>query len=65
MDQQALNKLKEECPNVITACVDLRNWDETKKTVLGFGVIDILINNAGIVGSMPGFEDIDQTELLK
>ena len=31
-----------------TLCVDLADWDATRKAVEGVGNIDLLVNNAGI-----------------
>ncbi|ODM97275.1 L-xylulose reductase [Orchesella cincta] len=52
-----LDALKEEFPNVSTICVDLRDWDETRRLVKSIAPIDHLVNNAAISGTS-FFEDI-------
>ncbi|XP_026725278.1 L-xylulose reductase-like [Trichoplusia ni] len=51
-----LEKLKEEYPAIETVCVDLRNWEETRKAVDSLGVFDGLVNNAGIAIIEPFLE---------
>ena len=36
-----------QCPSIHTVCVDLADWDATRKAVEDIGVIDLLVNNAG------------------
>lgn len=43
-------------PNVHTICVDLQNWDETKKAVESLVPLDHLVNNAGIAKRKPLIE---------
>lgn len=49
--QSYLDALKEEFPNVTTICVDLRDWDETRRLVKSVAPIDHLVNNAAISGT--------------
>ncbi|XP_067128102.1 L-xylulose reductase-like [Centruroides vittatus] len=62
--QANLDSLKAEVPSIHTVCVDLANWDETKKAVQGLGDIDLLVNNAafGIINTFGtiGPEDFDK-----
>ena len=46
--QADLDSLKQECEGINTVCVDLADWDATKKAVEAIGPIDLLVNNAGI-----------------
>lgn len=46
-------------PSVETVCVDLSNWDETKKSVESIDDIDLLVNNAG-VGERTVLGEIDE-----
>ncbi|CAL8122220.1 unnamed protein product [Orchesella dallaii] len=48
-----LKSLTEEFPNVIPICVDLENWEETRKAVEPIEPLDCLINNAGVVEPLP------------
>jgi len=45
-------------------CVDLTNWDETKKAVEQLGQIDLLVNNAAVLYRQT-FLDIDQESISK
>lgn len=45
--QANLDTLKAEVPSIHTVCVDLADWDKTKKAVEELGNIDLLVNNAG------------------
>ena len=54
--QSDLESLEKEVPGIHTICIDLSDWDLTKKTVQGIikeGAIDLLVNNAGINVVMP------------
>lgn len=52
-----LKELKEKCPNIITICLDLSNWDETRTKLLNLpDKIDGLVNNAGIAIIKPFME---------
>lgn len=46
---QAVQQLKVDLPSVTAEVVDLSDWDETKRIILGFGEIDHLVNNAGVL----------------
>lgn len=37
-----------ECPGLQTVCVDLMDWDATRKAVGALGPMNCLVNNAGI-----------------
>lgn len=45
---ETIKKVKEELPNVTAEVVDLTDWEATKKVIESFGVIDHLVNNAGV-----------------
>jgi len=59
-----LDSLVKEFPAIRTVCVDLTNWDETKKAVEKLGQIDLLVNNAGILHQQP-FIEIDKETISK
>jgi len=44
--KKSLESLKDEFRNVTTVCVDLRDWDETRRLVKAIAPIDHLVNNA-------------------
>ncbi|XP_067142739.1 L-xylulose reductase-like [Centruroides vittatus] len=46
--QSNLNNLQQDIPSVIPVCVDISDWNKTKTAVENIGVIDLLVNNAGI-----------------
>ncbi len=46
-------------PSVETLCVDISNWDETKRAVQSIGDIDLLVNNAA-VGKKTVLGEIDE-----
>lgn len=63
--QQNLDSLKAECPDIRPVCVDLSDWDATKKAVEAIGPIDLLVNNAGYLvlqsfleADSKGFDDV-------
>jgi len=47
MNQEWLNTLGTECPGIQTLCVNLEDWDATRKAVASIGPMDSLVNNAG------------------
>ena len=53
-----------QCPSIHTVCVDLSDWDSTRKAVDGIGPIDLLVNNAGYGVGTP-FLDVTEDELNK
>jgi len=55
-DAKLLENLKKEMPKAKTVCVDLLDWDATKKAVTDMAPLDHLVNNAGIVGDCPFLE---------
>jgi len=48
-----LKRLKGECPNIETICVDLRDWDATRKALSVLEPMDCLVNNAGLLIPAP------------
>lgn len=46
---ETVKELKDNLPSVTAEVVDLSDWDATRKAVESFGIIDHLINNAGII----------------
>lgn len=53
LDQKGLDTLKKEIPSVETICLDLRDWDSTRKAAEGCGPVDLLVNCAGIAILQP------------
>ncbi|XP_029658696.1 L-xylulose reductase [Formica exsecta] len=56
----ALSKTKKNLDNLVTAdpkihpvCVDLRDWDATRKAIQNILPIDLLVNNAGVACLTP------------
>ncbi|XP_074656338.1 L-xylulose reductase-like isoform X2 [Tubulanus polymorphus] len=47
--QSDLDSLKQECPEIETICLDLRDWKTTRDAAEGALPIDLLINNAALV----------------
>jgi len=62
--KEELDELKDEFPHITTICVDLRDWDETKKAVESQHPIDHLVNNAAVSGTS-FFEDISPEQIDK
>jgi len=48
VNQEWLTSLASECPGIQTVCVDLLDWDSTRKAVTALGPMNCLVNNAGI-----------------
>lgn len=46
---ETIKKVKEELPNVTAEVVDLTDWEATRTVIESFGVIDHLVNNAGVI----------------
>ncbi|CAL8128803.1 unnamed protein product [Orchesella dallaii] len=46
---ETIEQLQKELPKVTAVVVDLTDWDATKKVVESFGVLDHIVNNAGIM----------------
>ncbi len=53
-----LKQLKEDFPKVIPVCVDLSDWEATKKALESLETVDGVINNAGVVVHSRSFFDI-------
>jgi len=60
-DPKLLETVKKEMPKVTTVCVDLLDWEATKKAVTDMAPLDHLVNNAGIVGDTPFLEVTQDT----
>lgn len=60
-----LDDLTKKDPRIQTVCVNLRDWDETRKVVNTVLPIDLLVNNAGVARLGPFLsateEDFDMT----
>ena len=56
-----LNKLKNEYPSIETVCVDLCDWNETRKIVDSLGAFDGLVNSAGFINNQPFLECSPET----
>jgi len=54
--KEHLDGLVSEHPNIRPVCVDLANWESTKKAVDELGQIDLLVNNAAIYHEQPFLE---------
>ncbi|XP_062930504.1 L-xylulose reductase-like isoform X2 [Mobula hypostoma] len=54
--QSDLDSLVQECPNVLTICVDLSNWEATENALKDVGPVDLLVNNAAVGISEPFLE---------
>ncbi|XP_052084427.1 L-xylulose reductase-like isoform X2 [Mytilus californianus] len=44
-----LDSLKVEDPSIETRCLDIRNWDNTRKVIEDVRQVDLLVNNAAIL----------------
>ncbi|KAJ8300743.1 hypothetical protein KUTeg_022262 [Tegillarca granosa] len=62
--QENLEKIKTENPSLNTIQVDVTNWDETKTAVEQIGVVDLLVNNAGIL-DQANFVDVEMDKFDK
>ncbi|KAJ8314414.1 hypothetical protein KUTeg_008037 [Tegillarca granosa] len=62
--QENLEKIKTEIPSLNTIQVDVTNWDETKTAVEQIGVVDLLVNNAGIL-DQANFVDVEMDKFDK
>lgn len=51
-----MDNLIKQDSKIKTVCVDLRNWNETKKAVQNVLPIDLLVNNAGVAFLKPFLE---------
>jgi len=57
--KEHLDSLVSEVPEIRPVCVDLSDWDSTRKAVEALGQIDLLVNNAGTYREQP-FLEVDQ-----
>lgn len=46
--QEGLSTLQQELEGIQTVCVDLSDWEATRRLVDSIGHVDMLINNAGL-----------------
>ncbi|XP_072882191.1 L-xylulose reductase-like isoform X1 [Hemitrygon akajei] len=46
--QSDLDSLVQECPKMLTICVDLGNWEATENALKDVGPVDLLVNNAAV-----------------
>ncbi|XP_043284304.1 L-xylulose reductase [Venturia canescens] len=62
--RETLDDLVKEDPTIETVCVDIADWDATRKAVKSVLPVDLLVNNAGVACLAP-FLDItkDQFDL--
>jgi L-xylulose reductase len=52
--QRNLDQLKDEYPTLVTICIDIGNWKETKEAITKHaGAIDLLVNNAAYAKLTP------------
>jgi L-xylulose reductase len=61
-DEDLLQEVKKQYPNVTTIAVNLLDWEATKKAVATIDHIDHLVNNAG-VNRRESFLDVSQENL--
>lgn len=52
----------DQIPNINIINVDLQDWDKTREEVSKIGHIGLLVNNAGVVCTLP-FIDIPKEEI--
>ncbi|XP_059804559.1 L-xylulose reductase-like [Hypanus sabinus] len=57
--QSDLDSLVQECPKMLTICVDLGNWEATENALKDVGPVDLLVNNAA-VGILEPFLEITE-----
>ncbi|ODN04670.1 D-erythrulose reductase [Orchesella cincta] len=48
-DASLVEQLKKEFPKIVAEVADISNWKQTQQLVKGFGPMDYLVNNAGII----------------
>uniref|UniRef100_UPI00398F101F L-xylulose reductase n=1 Tax=Pristiophorus japonicus TaxID=55135 RepID=UPI00398F101F len=46
--QSDLDSLVQECPKMLTVCVDISNWEATENALKDIGPIDLLVNSAAV-----------------
>jgi len=46
---ELVQQLQKELPKATSVCVDVTDWKATKATIASFGVLDHLVNNAGVL----------------
>lgn len=51
-----LEVIKKEYPSIEVVCVDLCDWDKTREAVNSIGVLDGLVNSAGVIFIEPFLE---------
>ncbi|KAL4239784.1 hypothetical protein ACF0H5_000587 [Mactra antiquata] len=61
-NEEGLNQLKQEEPNINPLPCDLSDWDATRKAVESVGPIHLLVNNAAVAALTP-FLDVKKSEL--
>ncbi|XP_005989131.1 L-xylulose reductase [Latimeria chalumnae] len=54
--QSDLDSLSQECPGMQVICVDLADWAGTEEALKEVGLIDLLVNNAGVAMLQPFLE---------
>jgi L-xylulose reductase len=60
--EENLKSLVDENPSIHPICVDLSDWEATRKAVDGIGRVDFLVNNA-MVGFFKSFLETDESDL--
>ncbi|KAJ9598895.1 hypothetical protein L9F63_026569, partial [Diploptera punctata] len=55
--KEGLDSLAAEMKNIKTICVDLSDWDATRKAIKSAGAIDCLVNNAAYATPLESFLD--------
>ncbi|XP_078427115.1 L-xylulose reductase-like isoform X2 [Cetorhinus maximus] len=51
--QSDLDSLVQECPKMLTVCVDINDWEATENALKDVGRIDLLVNNAAVAILQP------------
>ncbi|XP_072098491.1 L-xylulose reductase-like [Mobula birostris] len=57
--QSDLDSLVQGCPDTLTICVDLSNWEAAENALKDVGPVDLLVNNAA-VGILEPFLEVTQ-----
>ncbi|CAL8129024.1 unnamed protein product [Orchesella dallaii] len=48
-NSETVEQLRNDLPSVTALLIDLTDWDSTRKAIESFGVLDHVVNNAGVI----------------